>query len=369
MEAKQYWIETPQKTPVNYPRSMKMKFLCSLRPCALCVVAVSWFLLTTTAFQISTSQLKRLIMLPRGSLASHSSEFPNFPVHGLSWSQLESSLKDRENDTGMGNLPLVVSPEAGALKETLVAAILEFRDLKDRDGDVIVDFGVKGGELNSTSQAPQKIDFYSISKEVGDKAQQVISICEQLSEVSPISDPTRFLGDSVHGQEAPLNGPWKSLFTTAADANFSKKSKRGGAKAQNIVDAAKGTITNVIDFYTKDDGTEPLLKQLNVVIKATAASSKRVELQFKYAKAILTKLFFFKLRWTLYIPVPGPFITRCIVFLSRIVKFGKGGVKKVPKGYFDVLYLDDDLRVHRTGEDNIFVQGRDTWGAAKKLLE
>ena len=187
--------------------------------------------------------------------------------------------------------------------------------------------------------------------------------------MSPIADPTRYLGDKAHGEEAPLNGPWKSLFTTAADANFSKKSKRGGAKAQNIVDAPKGIITNVIDFYTKEDGTEPLLKQLNVVIKATATSSKRVELQFKYAKAILTKLFFFKFRWTLYIPIPGPFITRCLVFLTRILKFGKSGAKKVPKGYFDVLYLDDDLRVHRTGEDNIFVQARETWGAAKKLLE
>lgn len=264
---------------------------------------------------------------------------------------------------------LIVLPLAVELKESLVTKISEFRDLKEQDGDVVIDFGVKGGELNQTSRAPQKIDFYSISKEVGDKATEVIEICEKLSNYTPIPDPTRFVGDKNHGKEAPLNGPWKSLFTTAADANFSSKSKRGAAKVQNIVNGEKGTIANVIDFTPKDDGTDPVFKQLNVVIKAIAVSPKRIELQFKYAKVVLTKFLWFKFRWALYIPVPGPFITRCIVFLSRIVKFGKKGSKSVPKGYFDVLYLDNDLRVHRTGEDNIFVQARGTWDLAKPLLE
>jgi PAP_fibrillin len=256
--------------------------------------------------------------------------------------------------------------EAVELKSILVQRITEFRQLKDRDGDLSIDFGVKGGELNQTSRAPQKVDFYSISKDVGDKAQEIIEICEQLANYCPIEIATEFLGDTLQGDQAPLNGPWKSLFTTAADANFSKNSKRGAAKVQNIVNGKKSTITNVIDFVTKEDGTEPVLKQLNVVIKALPVSAKRVELEFKYAKAVFTKFFVWKLRWALYIPVPGPFITRCIVFLSRILRFGK--VKKVPKGYFDLLYLDDDLRVHRTGEDNIFVQSRDTWEAAMPLL-
>ena len=130
--------------------------------------------------------------------------------------------------------------------------------------------------------------------------------------------------------------------------------------------ARREPITNVIDFEPKPDGTEPVLKQLNVIIKAIPVSAKRVELQFRYAKAVLTRFLFWKVQWSLYIPVPGPFITRCLVFFSRIFRFGK--VKKVPKGYFDLLYLDDELRVHRTGEDNLFVQSRDTWTAAKELL-
>ena len=276
--------------------------------------------------------------------------------------------------------------DVNTLKQTLIETITQFRDLKERDGDVSIDFGVKGGELNSTSRAPQKIDYYSISKEVGDKAQEIIQICERLSECG--ISPAYLLGDDNENDNdgdgganyvlTPLEGSWKSLFTTAADANFNKNSTRGAARVQNVVNASKGTITNVIDFEPKEeedgDGgiivTEPLLKELNVVIKATPVTSKRVELQFRYAKLVFTRFFFLKnFRWSLYIPVPGPFITRCIVFLSRILKFGrKRGAKKIPKGYFDLLYLDDELRIHKTGEDNVFVQVRDSWDLAKPLL-
>jgi hypothetical protein len=56
------------------------------------------------------------------------------------------------------------------------------------------------------------------------------------------------------------------LFTTAADSNFSKNSKGGATSVQNIVKATKSTITNVIEFLPKEDGTKLVLKQLNIVI-------------------------------------------------------------------------------------------------------
>ena len=46
----------------------------------------------------------------------------------------------------------------------------------------------------------------------------------------------------------------------------SKNSTRGEAKVKNVVDCAKGRITNVVDFAMNKDGTEPTLKQLNVVL-------------------------------------------------------------------------------------------------------
>ena len=32
--------------------------------------------------------------------------------------------------------------------------------------------------------------------------------------------------------------------------------------------------------------------------------------------------------------------------------------KEVPRAYFGVLYLDETLRVHRTGQGNLFIQQR-----------
>uniref|UniRef100_A0A7S2EC39 Plastid lipid-associated protein/fibrillin conserved domain-containing protein n=1 Tax=Trieres chinensis TaxID=1514140 RepID=A0A7S2EC39_TRICV len=260
-----------------------------------------------------------------------------------------------------------------SLKSSLLTLVRKLRDAKERDGDFSVDFGVKGGELNETTRTPQKVNYYSISKEVGETADEILSLCEELADVNPTEVPTAYLGDKERGDEAPLNGAWKLLFTTAADASFSGNSTRGDARVQNVVDASRGRITNVIEFLPPPDDGEgdgekkkkgPPLKSLNVVIKATAAGDSRVDLKFRYAKVVLNRF-----PWRLYIPVPGPFITRIIVLLSRLAKFGRGGAKKVPKAYFDILYLDDDLRIHKTGDDNLFVQAKEGWEDARPLLK
>jgi hypothetical protein len=268
-------------------------------------------------------------------------------------------------------------------KLELLHKIAELKQLQQQDGDIAIDFGVKGGELNQTTRAPSTLDYYSISNDVGTKADEILTVCDTLSTMSPTTHPTQYLGDKTNGQLAPLNGAWKLLFTNAADASFSKNSTRGDAKASNIVDAAKGTITNVIDFLPKlldkdnnntsttKEEEEPVLKQLNVVIQAIPVSPQRVELQFKYVRAVLTKFLWFKLRWSLYIPVPGPFVTRLIVTLSRVTSFfrrSQSPTKSIPKAYFDILYLDKTLRIHKTGQGNLFVQARGDWEAAQSLL-
>lgn len=83
------------------------------------------------------------------------------------------------------------------------------------------------------------------------------------------------------------------IYNAAADASFSKNSKRGSASVKNVVDATKGKITNVIDFHqgnnSNEAAKEPLVKQLNVVIAANAASKSRLGLEFKYAKVVLSE--------------------------------------------------------------------------------
>ncbi|KAL7468889.1 hypothetical protein ACHAXS_009131 [Conticribra weissflogii] len=303
----------------------------------------------SVAFSVQSTTSSR----PIPPALSNLNNFPSF-----------SSPRSSDNSDGSST-----DNRASALKTKLLTSIENLRTLQERDGDFSIDFGVKGGELDKKSRAPQKVDFYSISNDVGKAADKVMGLANQLAECNPTDEPTMYFGDKTNGENSPLDGTWRLLFTTAADATFSKKSKRGAATAKNVVDASNGRITNIIDFANLEDGSEPLLKQLKVVIGAKSAGKSRVELQFKFAKAVLTKFFIWKRQWSIYIPVPAPFITRLIVFFSRILKFGSKREARVPpKAYFDVLFLDGDLRIHRTGEDNLFVQASPDWEEARPFL-
>ncbi len=48
-----------------------------------------------------------------------------------------------------------------------------------------------------------------------------------------------------------MEGKWKKVFTTAADATFKPSGRRGNATVEQFVDARRGFFTNVIRF----DGT------------------------------------------------------------------------------------------------------------------
>ncbi|KAL3826993.1 hypothetical protein ACHAXA_000057 [Cyclostephanos tholiformis] len=240
-----------------------------------------------------------------------------------------------------------------------------------------INVGVRGGEIDAKSRTPQKLDYYSISTDAGRAADVVIETAEKLAALNPTEELTLFLGDLERGKLSPLDGEWKFLFATAADLTFGKNSARGHAKVKNVVDASRGRIiriTNVVDFapyHVVGDDTiveEPALRRLSIVIAAKAVGKSRLDMRFRCARADLTKFFSWKRRWSLYIPVPAPFI-RVIVLISRIFRFGGETEKVISKAYFGVLYLDNQLRIHRTGEDNLFVQVKeDAWSEARLLL-
>ena len=48
---------------------------------------------------------------------------------------------------------------------------------------------------------------------------------------APQPDATRYFGTLEGARLCPLDGAWLNIFTTAADATFSKDSKRGDALA------------------------------------------------------------------------------------------------------------------------------------------
>ena len=93
-----------------------------------------------------------------------------------------------------------------------------------------------------------------------------------------------------------------------------------------------------------------------------------MNLAFKYVAVKFNRLLFLPLRWTLYIPVPGPALGKLVVGPTNakrwLLRRRDAPRREPPKAFFDVLFLDRDLRVHRTGEGNLFVQARPEWEAA-----
>jgi hypothetical protein len=95
--------------------------------------------------------------------------------------------------------------------------------LQDEDGKIAVDFGVKGGEIDEKSRAPRKLDFYSVSERVGKAADAIFETVDELSDVNPTPAATAGFGDKTEPPEpSPLDGTWQLLFSTAADASFSR---------------------------------------------------------------------------------------------------------------------------------------------------
>jgi hypothetical protein len=246
--------------------------------------------------------------------------------------------------------------ERASAKERLLSAIRRFEAAKsatESDG-VPVDFGVKGGELDAQTGNPLNLvsKLRAISPDLADAANEVLLAIESLAPLSPIPDPTRFLG-TAEGALCPLHGPWCLQFTTAADATFSKNSSRGGATTRQFVDAVSGTIVNQIDFLKASSA----LQQLRVVIRASARSPTRVDLNFRYGVAHLRRFLGLPIRTKLFIPLSVLFaIAGAVRALARRLRGAREPLPQPP--HFEVLYLDHEMRCHRTGEGNVFVQLR-----------
>jgi len=239
-----------------------------------------------------------------------------------------------------------------AAKRELLDAVKDFkRELSKSGGDLSIDFGVKGGELDKKDRAPKNLAaagvFRAVSEDLGNAADRVLELADLLARYTPNKEPLKHFGTSL-GSDCPLHGAWSLLFTTAADATFTKNSTRGAAKVCNVVDAKAGTVTNCIDFEESS-----ALESLRVRLTARpspASPTTRLDLAFRFIRARVKSFFGIPLggrRFTLTLPVPGPFLTRVLSFFTR---------KPPPQPYFDLLYLDDTLRVHRTGQGNLFIQ-------------
>jgi PAP_fibrillin len=196
----------------------------------------------------------------------------------------------------------------------------------------------------------------------------LLSLVEQLAALNPTTVPTLGLQGyrNAPPSKAPLNGKWKLLYTNARDAEAPARTKKnqrdepfGDAVASGVqvqtgqrIDAQTGECINFIQLRNGDDDAKLPFDRLDITIQMTPLSDTRVRLDFLKGRvqnpnAPLPQLRDFRFQFP---PAAvGDFVARL-----------RGKNPSVePPAYFDVLYIDPDLRVHRTGEGKIFVQRRD----------
>jgi hypothetical protein len=198
---------------------------------------------------------------------------------------------------------------------------------------------------NSISQSQGILtsdSFRQMKLDVGEKGNKVIELAQQLSLLNPTPNPTfGFKGyGGVSAKENKLNGEWKLRFTTAADASFAESKERGVATTSQLIDAEKGTFTNVVDFEKGN------LRGFRVVVSGTPLSNTDIGLSFKKVNLLRNSRLLGKV--TIRLP------SRLIRWLATRNK--PQDERNAP--YLSLKYLDEDLRIHTTDSDNWFVQSR-----------
>jgi hypothetical protein len=193
----------------------------------------------------------------------------------------------------------------------------------------------------------------------------ILSLVHELSQLNPTKVPTNgLLGyNGASGSSAPMNGAWRLLYTNAKDAEAPARTEKnsddkfGDEVATNVdvktgqrIDAASGECVNFIKL--SGDSPKRPFDLLEITIKMTPLSDSRVRLDFMKGRALNERapLPFLK-DFSFNFPPPA--------FGDFIAKLRGMDPSVEPQAYFDILYIDQQMRAHRTGEGKIFVQMRD----------
>jgi len=171
---------------------------------------------------------------------------------------------------------------------------------------------------------------------LGQLRDDIFEQVESLSKQSPTLEPAKGLR---LGSSSPLDGKWRLRFTTAADA----KPPGVGETYQAI---NKGEITNVLEFPRPSP-----IERIEVRLEGEAKSPSRVGLLFDKVRTSWREPQWFTL-WKreteVSLPKPGTWIAEVLARLTN--------ADRENGAHFEVLYLDDCLRVHKTAEGNLFIQ-------------
>ena len=165
---------------------------------------------------------------------------------------------------GLAASAATTDQERRAAKEQLIASCDEFREAQQRlwaaeaeDEQRRAVEGEKGPEKDRLGGLFGAESLGTVKMEIGELGNKTLALAETLAALNPTPRPV--LGWKGYGgeSECALDGRWRKLFTTAADATFKPSSRRGNATVTQLVEAKAGVFTNIIQF----DGTKNKVRE------------------------------------------------------------------------------------------------------------
>ena len=209
-----------------------------------------------------------------------------------------------------------------------------------------------GKQLSAESFVAMESSYDAALRERRDA---VVAAVDALAPLNPTAAPLDGWRGRNGRDACALDGRWALRFTNAADATFKRDDARGAATTSQTIDSAAGLFVNCVDF----DG-DGKLRGFRVEVEGEALNDSEVQLVFKRVR-LLRRSRFPRLFGTITIPLPNP---------RRLRKFSRGLIgKKVDASDrgagFALLYVDDDVRMHRTFDGLLFVQRRLADGASE----
>ena len=245
------------------------------------------------------------------------------------------------------------SKSTSELKSLLLESSAKFRAAQEVQWSK--EEAMKTAVLNAESVANVES---TVSQEADAIRQNTIDLILALAERNPTAEPfanwrTKMPepldGDWTRTRQArPLDGEWTLEFTTAADATFRKTEKNPGtATTYQTIDSTTGLFVNCVDF----DSEESKLQGFRVFVRGEKLSDSEVRLKFRRVKLLRRG----RIK-AIIIPLPPSWFLRGV---ARFASRGKAKLSERGAG-FEMLYLDSELRCHKTFDGQYFVQKRRT---------
>lgn len=236
------------------------------------------------------------------------------------------------------------------LKLALVEKAKAFRDAQDELWAAPEVMQAEGGasQVDERLSAPLKNKAFAnveigYDAKLGKLRNETIALLEELATHNPTSAPL----EGWRTDDCTLDGTWRLLFTTGADATF-RKGEDDAARPVTFqqIDAKKGYFVNSVDFPL----SKAKLKGFRVVVKGVKLSDTEMSLKFRRVKLLRRS------KWlkTVIIPLPPSRLLRAV---ARWSSRGKAKLSRRGAG-FQMLYLDDELRAHKTFDGQYFLQQR-----------